>query len=662
MGFTPEPTNLVEDFRHGGVGVTTSSFTAAVIGHVNHGKTALVRALTGIETDRLKEERERGLSITLGFAWRDYGTGSLDLIDAPGHEDFIRAMVVGTAGARAVLLVVSAVEGFGRQTLQHLEIAALLGITTGVVAVTKSDLLSSESEVVLRAQIAETLAESFLAGAPVVFCSALTGAGLEALHRELGAFVARAPPVETLAGAYLPIDRAFSLDGTGTVITGTLLGGRLTIPDEAVLEPSGRRVDLRQIQRHGETLQSVQPGGRVAVNLRGVSAQDIKSGEVLCTSATFVAALQVDAWVSMSSDNTRPLKHMDELRVMWGARQDIATVRLYGDKLIEPGGAGLAQLRFAGPVVAYGGQRAVLRRLSPAGTVGGALVLDPEAPPARGKMAPRREVLEAVLAGDVRRVAAALAQRDREIVSVAELARLWRRSVDEVRQALETDYAALDEARLIRRAVLAQVRNAYLQQLSAAHVRAPTKSTHPVSAVRTALAQHMSRDLAAHVEQSLADAGEIKLAADQVALPGYDPFAALSPQTLQRVGEIEVEFQTVGLMAPHAGLLTGWLLEDQDLIRLLTDSGRLIALRNNALRQTLYLHASALEIALVALTATFSPPLAFTTGEARAALATTRKFIVPVLEALDALGQTKRDGDLRTVIPKNAFPPLPIPL
>ncbi len=628
----------------------TSSLTVAVIGHVNHGKSALVRALTGIETDRLKEEQERGLSITLGFAWRDYGGGSLDLIDAPGHEDFIRAMVAGTTGARAVLLVVSAVEGFGRQTLEHLQIAGLLGITNGVVAVTKSDLVSLQEELVMRGQIAATLAKTFLADAPVVFCSALDGRGLPALHTELEALVANALPAKALAGAYLPIDRAFTLAGTGTVITGTLLGKALALPSEGVLEPSGRRVSLRQIQRHGQNVQSAELGGRLAVNLRGISAQEIKSGEVLCTPGAFAATMQVDAWVSAATDNTRPLKHMDELRVMWGARQDVATVRLYGIKLIAPGGTGLAQLRFASPVVAYGGQRAVLRRLSPAGTLGGIVVLDPQAPRARGKVAPRRELLEAVLTGDVGLISARLAERDRGLVSVDELARLWRRLVAEVRDALAADFEALDETRLVRRTALTQARDAYLQHLTAAHGRAPTRSTHPVSAIRAALSQQMSRDLVAHVEHTLATAGEIALAADQVALVGYDPYAALSPQALQRLGDIEVEFQAAGLVAPHAGLLSGWPLEDHDLIALLTDAGRLIALRNHALRQTLYLHPAALDIALAALTSTFPPPHAFTTGEARAALATTRKFIVPLLETLDAVGQTRRDGDLRQVV------------
>jgi selenocysteine-specific elongation factor len=223
-----------------------------VIGHVNHGKTALVRALTGMETDRLPEEKARGLSIALGFAFREDPDGDVDFLDAPGHEDFIRAMVMGAAGARAVLLVVSAVEGFGRQTREHLRIAALLGLRQGLVAVTKADLVPPDARADLQARMGAELAATFLAPAPVVFCSAMTGEGLEALNREIRDLVLRTPPPERLPGAFLPLDRVFSLAGAGTVVTGSLQGAGLELGEEVVLEPSGRRVHLRQLQVHGQ--------------------------------------------------------------------------------------------------------------------------------------------------------------------------------------------------------------------------------------------------------------------------------------------------------------------------------------------------------------------------------------------------------------------------
>ncbi|MCA6224487.1 MAG: selenocysteine-specific translation elongation factor, partial [Phenylobacterium sp.] len=366
----------------------------AVIGHVNHGKTALVRALTGMETDRLPEEKTRGLSIALGFAFREDPAGDIDFLDAPGHEDFIRAMVMGAAGARAVLLVVSGVEGFGRQTREHLRIAGLFGLRDGLVAVTKADLVSPEARDDLRAQLAAELSGSFLAPAPIVFCSAVTGEGLKALGREISALALRTPPPEPLPGVFLPLDRVFSLAGTGTVVTGSLQGADLQAGTEAVLEPSGRRVHLRQLQVHGQAVAAARAGGRVAAALRGVSPEEVRVGDVLCAPGIFPSSQRIDAEVELTPDAARPLRSGDEVRVLWGARQDLARVRLIGASALEPGGSGLAQFRFASPVPVHAGQRLLLRRPSPAATLGGGRVLDPVAPVPRSRtVEARRELL-----------------------------------------------------------------------------------------------------------------------------------------------------------------------------------------------------------------------------------------------------------------------------
>ena len=622
----------------------------AVIGHVNHGKTALVRALTGMETDRLAEERARGLSITLGFAWRSYASTDIDFVDAPGHEDFIRAMVQGATGVRAALLVVSAVEGFARQTREHLRIAGLLGVTAGVVAVTKADLLAPNGEAAALARIAVELEGTFLAGQPIVLTSAQTGRGLEDLQHQLETLAARCPPQEQLAGAFLPIDRAFSLTGAGTVVTGTLQGRPLTTGMEAVLLPSGRAVHLRQVQVHGEDVAVAEPGRRVAVNLRGVPAQDVASGEVLCAPGAFAASRLVDAELSLAPDSPRALRHMDEVRVLWGARHDMAKVALIGAKTIPPGGRGLAQLRFPGSVIAYAGQRGVLRRPSPAETIGGLVVLDPTARPARGNAAARVALLEAVAAGDLTRVAERLAERDGGVLTVAEVARLARRGRSELRAHLAEAYEHLDAERLVLRAAATTIRQAYLDHIAEGHRQFPARAALAVGLVRSALARQASRDLIAHVERGLSEAGAIRLTGDRVALADHDPLAALSPDALGRLADIETALHDGGLTPPDPAALTAGRPEDLDLIQLLIDLGRAVSLRNVALRQTLIFHPAALTAAVAALRAAFPPPAEFTTGEARAALATSRKFIVPVLEHLDAQGRTRREGDVRQVV------------
>lgn len=634
----------------------------AVIGHVNHGKTALVRALTGMETDRLPEEKARGLSIALGFAFFEDGASDVDFLDAPGHEDFIRAMVMGAAGARAALLVVSAVEGFGRQTREHLRIAGLLGLREGLVAVTKADLAPPAAREDLGARLAAELSGSFLAPAPVVFCSAVTGEGLDALKQEIHALVRRTPPPAPLPGAFLPLDRVFSLAGTGTVVTGSLQGADLPSGAEAVLEPSGRTVHLRQLQVHSRTVAAARAGGRVAAALRGVALDEVRVGDVLCAPGVFPASRRIDAEVELAPDAARPLRSGDEVRVLWGARQDLARVRLFGGSALEPGGAGLAQLRFAGPVPVHAGQRLLLRRPSPAATLGGGRVLDPVAPLLRSRtLQARRDLLVAASEGRLEDVVAALALRDGGAVSPSEAARLLRQPTGEVTARLGQTLVRLDEDLFALESAVAAAAQAYLDRLAEAHRAHPTRAFVSLGALRGGLSRTLSRDLIGHVEGRLAAEGRIRIERGQAALKDHDPFATLSLGQLARLREIEAAFREGGMTPPDAAVLAG----DADsaaLLGLLVESGRLVSLRNHALRQTLVFHLAALDAALGDLEAAFPPPAEFTTGQARATLSTSRKFIVPALEFLDARGDTVRRGDVRQLVTaRNRFGPPLVP-
>lgn len=640
-------------------GAPTPSLSLAVIGHVNHGKTALVRALTGMETDRLKEEIERGLSITLGFAHAEQGGVLFDLIDVPGHEDYIRAMVSGTAGARAVLLVVSSTEGFGRQTFEHLAIAAALGVEAGLVVVTKADLLEPGDEAAVIRQITTDLRGTILEGQPIILCSAHSGAGLEDVREGLHGLAHQCPSSAPLAGAFLPIDRAFSLTGAGTVVTGTLQGAGLRVGEAVELWPSGQRASVRQLQIHNQSVGHAAPRGRVAVNLRGLSAKDVASGEVLCSIGAFAPSTQVDVMITLSQQASKGLKHTDEIKVLWGARQDMASLRLMEAGTLAPGQTGLAQLRFATPVVAYGGQRAVLRRPSPAETLGSITVLDPLAPPMKGRTGLRLALLAAVASGGEEAIVHALANWSGGILSVAEAARLTRRTVRDLLPPLVTDYEPLGEGQLVRRSDMAAAKQAYLLALTTAHALAPTRAAAAVAEVRKALAKDHGRDLIAHAEQVLAQEGLIKLEGAKVALTSHDPLASLSADSLVRLGEIEARLHQAGLMPPDVATVAGTDDEAAALMTLLVETGRAVALRNGALRQTLTFHHQALLDAAPKLRSHFPPPHSFTTGQARAALETTRKYIVPVLEYLDRLGLTRRDGDVRQVLTEGDVPAAP---
>ena len=253
-----------------------------VIGHVDHGKTSLVRALTGTDTDRLPEEKARGLSITPGFAHRTYPEGVIDFVDAPGHADFIQAMIAGASGAQAALIVISLADGIGAQTREHLAIAGLLGISKAVVAITKSDALDTADWPERLSDIRATLARTPFASEPLVVCSVQSGDGIDALHDALKDLLLQPPKHSEARHCFLPIDRVFSLPGRGTIVTGTLLGQDLTLDAEMVLQPAGQTVSLRGLQSRGEERETVHPAERTAVNLRGITAADIQSGSALC--------------------------------------------------------------------------------------------------------------------------------------------------------------------------------------------------------------------------------------------------------------------------------------------------------------------------------------------------------------------------------------------
>jgi selenocysteine-specific elongation factor len=619
----------------------------AVVGHVDHGKTALVRALTGVETDRLKEEQARGLSIALGFAHRDYPSGLIDFIDAPGHEDFIRTMVSGATGVRAILLVVSAVDGVERQTREHLQIASLLGIRTGVIAISKADLLPEDLWDRRAAEIAQDLADTGLADQPIIICSARTGAGLERMNAELDRLIQRCPPPAPLPGFFLPADRVFTVQGVGTVATGTLLGGALDSGAEAVIEPSGRRVAIRGLQAHGVAVERAEPGWRAAVQIRGASVDDVRPGNAICEPGRFGASAQVDGLVAVSA-GVRPLKHLESVRFLVGARSAIASVRLMEGRSIEPGGSGWAQFRFPDPVPTFAGQRAILRRLSPGETIGGALVLDPAATPSGRRSAERIAVLQAVHGGDPLEIVVALAARDRGVVLIEDAGRLSGARHEELGAMLAADFESVGGALISPRRWLDDARRAYLGALEEAHARAPTRPNTPAEAIRRALARAFAPALVEHIEQRLADAGDIVSARGRVALATHDALAALTETQRADITQIEAELREGRAAPPDLRELRA-RPDGADLLDILIDLGRAIPLRNYALRQTVVFHAEALDAAFAALAAAFPPPTPFKTGEAREALDTSRKFIVPLLEAFDARGWTLREGDDRRI-------------
>ena len=337
-------------------------FVIGTAGHVDHGKSALVRALSGIDPDRWEEEKARGLTIDLGFAWTTLPSGrEVSIVDVPGHERFIKNMLAGVGGINLALFVVAADEGVMPQTREHLDILDLLDLREGVVALTKSDLVDEEWLELVADEVRELLAETSLADAPIVPCSALSGDGLDQLRETLDAAVASLGEVRNIDRPRLPIDRAFSIAGFGTVVTGTLIDGPLRVGDSVVVEPVGLSGRIRGLQSHEQSIETAEPGARTAANLGGIGAAELRRGMVLTAPGWLHPALAVDVRLSVVKRLPRALRHNTTLTLHVGAAEVEARVRLLEGDALEPGGRSWAQLRLAEPIAAARGDHFVLR-------------------------------------------------------------------------------------------------------------------------------------------------------------------------------------------------------------------------------------------------------------------------------------------------------------
>jgi selenocysteine-specific elongation factor len=350
-------------------------------GHVDHGKSTLVHALTGIDPDRLAEEKARSMTIDLGFAWLTLPSGrTASIVDVPGHERFIKNMLAGAGGIDAALLVIAADEGVMPQTAEHLAILDLLGIEHGLVAITKIDTVDADWLELVQAEIAERLAGSPFARAPVLLVSARTGAGLAELRAAMDRLADQLPVRVGGHQPRLPVDRVFTVAGFGTVVTGTLGGGELSIGQELRLFPGHRLVRVRGLQRHGQPVERAGAGSRVAINLAGVTVEQVRRGDVLAPAALLTPSLRLDARVHLLGTADWRLDQNSEVEFFTGAAELPARLTLLDRDVLDPGDDGWAQLRFREPVAVLKGDRFVLRRPSPSETIGGGEIIDP-APP-----------------------------------------------------------------------------------------------------------------------------------------------------------------------------------------------------------------------------------------------------------------------------------------
>jgi selenocysteine-specific elongation factor len=631
-------------------------------GHIDHGKSTLVKALTGTDPDRLKEEKARGITIELGFAHAELGGGvTVSFVDVPGHERFVRTMLAGVGGIDAVLLVVAADEGVMPQTREHFDICRLLQVARGAIVLTKIDSADAEMVALATLEVRELVAGSFLAAAPLVPVSAATGAGLDALRAVLVDLAHAAPRRAADGAARLPVDRVFSMRGFGTVITGTLVSGTVRVEDDLELLPASRLTKVRGLHVHGQPRTAAEAGERVALNLAGLNVPDIARGAVLAAPRALTPTRRVDVELTLLPA-VAPLKHGARVRVHQATAEVLARVALAGDSLVVPaGGASFARLRLERPAVLTRRDRFIVRSYSPLVTIGGGVVLDPD-PPRAGLRTVRAAARFGALALhddlDVdARAALGLMLADAGLAG-SSMARLVRRlgvGVPRLRAALAALEAAAEVTTaadwVVDRHALTAPTEALLAGIAAFHRAQPLAAGIPLEEARARWFAAAPPAIVDRVVAELAAAGRI-VARDTIALAGHR--LALTEEETEVLGRLETQFREAGLNPPDASPAALATVHRhppplvERVLQLLVKQKRLVRL------DTLVFHRDALERLKAEVAARkAAAPDGRATVDVRAFKETygvSRKFAIPLLEFLDRERVTRRAGDVRIVL------------
>ena len=618
-------------------------------GHIDHGKTALVKALTGVDTDRLPEEKARGISIELGFARLDVGDVRFGIVDVPGHERFVKTMLAGAGGVDLVALVVAADEGVMPQTREHLDVIDFLGVSHGLVALTKCDLVDAETRDIATLDVHDALEGTTLSKAEIVPVSAVTGDGLDMLKQKLRALAALVP-ARSDAGPYrLPVDRSFVMEGFGTVATGTGFTGTVRVGDKLELLPKGTAVRVRRVQVHGKDVEVAGPGQRTALALHGVTKEEVERGNQLVSPGSLTPASMIDVRLRVSPRWVRALRHRERVRFHLASSEDLARVVFLDRDELKPGEDCLAQVRLETPVVPSVGDRFVLRSYSPAHTMAGGTVVDPHPPKHRRG---RAEDLEAVArregGGPVALLlekigAAGLAgAKTRDLATAASLPaseaeKLLREEADagHVRFTEGGRVVAVDAWRVARRAVV--------EHAERFHERHPLRWGPSREELRAAIASDASPAVFGELLDELAGGGEIALANDKIRVGGGDVvFEGDAARERERIASI---YRKAGCSPPDLKeVLAGGGRLAEEVAFALVDQSEL-----ERVTPELFFHKDAMAQARQALRDIHARDGNITVGAFRDTLGISRKYAVPLLEHFDALRVTRRDGDVRSL-------------
>ncbi|MDP6418757.1 MAG: selenocysteine-specific translation elongation factor [Candidatus Krumholzibacteria bacterium] len=616
-------------------------------GHVDHGKTRLIGKLTGTNTDRLKEEQARGISIELGFATMNLGDVRAGIVDVPGHEKFVRTMVAGAGGVDLALLVVAADEGVMQQTREHIEVLDLLGVSRAVVALSKLDLVERELAELAAEEVSEFLESTSLAGAPLVLVSSETGEGVEELRETLSSIAAELPERQS-GGAYrMPIDRIFSVSGMGTVVTGTTWSGSVSEGEQLEILPSGKPVRVRGIQVHDQACKEARAGQRTALALHGVKHDEVERGEVLASPDSLTSSHMFSLRVQALASNPRALRQRSRIRFHFGTREVLGRLQLLDCDQLEPGAECLAQARLEEAAVGAVGDRVILRFYSPMRTVAGASILESDAPKRRHARSRDLDALALLEKGDPGEI---LEGQIRE-TGLEGLRENEALKLADHYGGAETLRELLDKER-IRKLGKSYYHENELQQLHSriGEMARESAEKRPLAwgpsreSLRSSLAPSLPPASFNRILEDFKDRGLLRLRKESLRVDSADPEP--DERTLTLLKPLLEEWKNAGLQAPgverfaEAGFsedavpdLLSWLIEQGELIRI---------------SQGLLIHCESLDIFRKGLRELFAAAEVLSVGEVGRHLGLSRKISVPLLEYSDLQGWTiRRESERR---------------
>lgn len=628
-------------------------------GHVDHGKSTLVQALTGIHPDRLKEEREREMTIDLGFAWMNLAIGEgqeieeIGIVDVPGHRDFIENMLAGIGGIDAVLFVVAADESVMPQTREHLAILNILQIQGGVVVLSKIDMIDDQEWIdLVEADLQEVLVGTILEDAPIIRVSAITGDGLQELKTALGNCLADRPPRPDLNRPRLPVDRVFTIAGFGTVVTGTLSDGQLKIGEEVEILPKGVKGRVRGLQTHKKKEQTAVPGSRTAVNISGVSLDEITRGNVVAHPGAYLPTQRLDARFHLLDDVSAPIKHNMEVKLFIGATETLARLRLLGSEELIPGQEGWLQLEPIQPIVAARGDRYILRRPSPGETLGGGAIVDPH-PKWRHKRFAKTVLgkLEALAKGtpaDILRQAmisigaapyGQVAERSNLDASDAQIAleELWQAG-----ELINLDHHDTPKPAdlVISKGLWEQISTRTIQELEEYHQKHPLRPGLPREELKSRLKSitRASPKLFNAVQRKLVEDQEIYETGPLVRLPHHE--IRFTPEQQVQVRKLLDRFALEPYSPPTVKDCTEQVGEE--ILQALIELGELTAAAPDVVFRTHDFDQMVADTKEL-----IHHNGGITVAQARDHFKTSRRYILAFLEHLDTMGVTVRAGDIR---------------